>query len=124
MLDRSGACRDPASVITEREFDVLASRTLNRILEAFDDVDPDQVEAVPSDGVVRFDFQGRRQPWIVNSQRGALQIWLAADRRAWHFAHAGEMATEEKWVAPKTGEDLFETLSRLFKEHEDLEISV
>ncbi|RMG09975.1 MAG: iron donor protein CyaY [Planctomycetota bacterium] len=104
------------SELTEREFEALAHRTLQRVVEAFDPVDPDEVEAVPSDGVVRLDFQGRRAPWVVNSQRGAKQIWLAADRQAWHFAHAGEGPEDLRWVSPKTGEELFETLGRLLEE--------
>lgn len=110
-------------MITEQEFDALATDVLERVLEAFDDVDPDQVEAVPSDGVVRFDFGGRRSPWVINSQRGALQVWLAAERKAWHFAREGT-AQDGRWVAPKTGEELYATLSALFKEHEGLELEI
>lgn len=110
--------------LDEKAFDKVAAQTLDRILTAFDEVDPDQVEAVPSAGVVRFDFQGRRRDWVVNTQRGALQIWLAAEQRAWHFAHAGDTPDEQRWVSPKTGEELFGTLEALLQEHEGIEISL
>lgn len=111
-------------MLDPKAFDLLASKSLDRIVQAIDDqLDPDVVEAVPSMGVVTLDFQGKRRNWIVNSQSAAVQIWLAAEQRAWHFAHQGQTPEEQRWVAPKTGEELFATLSALFAEHLDVEIS-
>ncbi len=111
-------------MIDEQQFDRVANATLERIVAACDELDPDQVEAVPSMGVVRLEFGSGRSPWIVNTQRGALQIWLAAERAAWHFAHAGEAPDQQRWVADKTGEELFATLRRLLKEHEGVELDL
>lgn len=108
-------------MLDPQTFDKLASHTLDRIITAFDEVDPDTVEAVPSDGVVRLDFQGTRRDWVVNTQRGALQIWLAAEQRAWHFAHDG--SDGGTWVAPKTGEELLTTLSGLLKQHAGVDVA-
>jgi CyaY protein len=102
--------------ISESEFDALAAKTLERIMAVVDDEDPDVVEAIPSSGVVRLDFQGRRQPWIVNSQRAALQIWVAAERRAWHFAYAGD-GEVLRWKHTKSDDELFATLEGLLSEH-------
>ena len=110
--------------LDEKAYDKLAARTLARIDQAFEEVDPDQVESVVSDGVVKLEFQGRRRPWVVSTQRAARQIWLAAEQQAWHFAHQGDDPQVERWVAPKTGEELFATLSRLLREHEQLEVSL
>lgn len=101
-------------------FDKLATATLERIVAAFDDVDPDEVEAVPGLGTVKLDFQGRRRPWVVNSQSAARQMWLAAEQRAWHFAWD---AARSQWVAPKTGEELYATLSGLLAEHAGLSVA-
>lgn len=107
-----------------KAFDALSAKTLQRILSAIDDnVDPDEVEAVPSMGVVTLDFQGARRNWVVNSQSAAGQIWLAAEQRAWHFSHEGDDPTEPHWVTPKTGEELFATLSGLLKEHAGVEVA-
>lgn len=107
-----------------KAFDSLSAKTLQRILSAIDDhIDPDLVEAVPSMGVVTLDFQGTRRNWVVNSQSAAGQIWLAAEQRAWHFSHEGDDPDEAKWVAPKTGEELFATLSGLLKDHAGVELS-
>jgi len=105
-----------------KAFERAAAQTLERILTALDEVDPDVVEGVPSSGVVRLDWQGKRGDWIVNSQSAALQIWLAAERRAWHFAHQGS-AEEPRWVSEKTGEELFATLSGLLREHGGLDLT-
>ncbi|MGE0709995.1 MAG: iron donor protein CyaY [Planctomycetota bacterium] len=109
-------------MIDEASFDKAAAKTLERIVVAFDEVDPDQVEASPSMGVVRLEFGSGRRSWVVNSQRGSLQIWLAAEQRAWHFSGEGD-ASEPRWVSPKTGEELFQTLSGLLAEHEGLTVS-
>jgi CyaY protein len=37
----------------------------------------------------------------VNSHRAARQIWMAAERTAWHFDLEGD-----RWVAKKTNEEL------------------
>ena len=99
-------------MLDPKAFDLLAAQTLDRIVQAIDDqLDPDLVEAVPSMGVVTLDFQGQRRNWIVNSQSAASQ------QRAWHFAHEGASPEDPRWVAPKTGEELFATLQGLLKEH-------
>lgn len=108
--------------LDEKRYDRLATRTLARVDRALAEVDPDQVESVVSDGVVKLEFQGRRRPWVVSTQRAARQIWLAAEQRAWHFAHEGEDPEAERWVASKTGEELFATLGGLLREHEGLSV--
>ncbi len=56
-------------------------------------------------------FDGTR--YVVNSQRAARQIWLAAERSAWHFDWD---EARRAWVATKSGEELWETLGRLLRE--------
>lgn len=106
----------------EQTFHTLADAILDRIVEALDDVDPDRVEAVPSDGVVKLEFGSGRRTWVVNTQRGALQIWLAAEQRAWHFAPTDD--DPPRWVCDKTGDELLSTLTGLLKEHEGVEVDL
>jgi len=108
--------------LDEKQYDKLATDTLARVERAFDDVDPDVVEPVPSDGVVKLEFQGARRPWVVSTQRAAQQMWLAAEQRAWHFQHASDDPSEPRWVADKTGDELFATLAGLLREAVDLEV--
>jgi CyaY protein len=46
----------------------------------------------------------------VNSHRAARQIWMAAELRAWHFDFSPET---ERWVAAKSGDELWSTLERV-----------
>jgi len=105
--------------LDDATYDKLAYATLQRIDQAFEDVDPDVVEAVPSAGVIKFEFENSpRRTWVVSTQRAAQQMWLAAEQRAWHFEREGDV-----WRCTKGPEELFSTLAGLFKEHLGLEIS-
>ncbi len=44
--------------------------------------------------------------YIVNSHRAAQQIWMAAERTAWHF----DRSSDGRWIAAKTGDELFAAL--------------
>ena len=87
-----------------------------------EEIDPDEVEAVVSDGVVKLEFGDGRRAWVVSTQRAARQIWLAADQRAWHFAYVDGEGDQTKWVADKTGDELFATLTGLLKQTAGLEL--
>ncbi|MCA8926382.1 MAG: iron donor protein CyaY [Planctomycetes bacterium] len=105
------------SELDEATYDRLAYETLQRIDRAFEDVDPDVVEAVPSAGVIKFEFQDGRRSWVVSTQRAARQMWLAAEQRAWHFVREGDV-----WRSTKGDEELLGTLRALFAEHLGLEV--
>ncbi len=64
-------------------FDALADRELHGLLGALDHLDG--VEAELSLGVLQIAFEAGGAEFVVNSHRAAGQIWLAADRSAWHF---------------------------------------
>jgi CyaY protein len=40
---------------------------------------------------------------VVNSHRAARQIWMAAERSAWHF----DLAADGRWIATKSGDELW-----------------
>lgn len=110
-------------MIDQAGYEKAAQATLDRIQRTLDDeVDPDMVEAVPSSGVVRLDWQGKRRDWVVNSQSAARQIWLAAEQRAWHFAPEGDDPAKVRWICAKSGDELFTTISGLLREHAQLEV--
>ena len=88
-------------------FDTLADTTLRGILEAIDRVD--DVEAELSQGVMTVSFDDGGPPFVVNSHRAARQIWMAADRAAWHFDPDAEGS---RWTATKApGEELWSALA-------------
>ncbi len=90
---------------TEAEFEKAADRELARLVAALDAAAID-VEVELSMGVLTLEF-GDGTKYVVNSHRAAKQIWLAAERSAWHFDPNGE---GPRWVAPKSGDELWDTL--------------
>jgi iron-sulfur cluster assembly protein CyaY len=95
----------------EAAFDHAAREELRHIEDALGDVDPDQVEVSVSDGVLRLDLRDGTRI-VINSHRAARQIWMAAIASAWHF----DPAPDGTWVAPKTGDELRTTVTRLVRE--------
>lgn len=93
--------------LSEPEFERLADAELHRLIEAViaagDALDPDLESGVL--GIV-FDDGSK---YVVNSHRAARQIWMAADRRAWHFDY--QRASGE-WRTP-AGDELWATLARV-----------
>ena len=74
----------------------------DRINEATDaDIDNQRVG-----GMITLTFANRSQ-LVVNLQPPLHEIWLAARTGGYHYRHDGQ-----RWVDTKTGEELFENLSR------------
>jgi CyaY protein len=102
--------------MTESEFDLLADKTLRNLQRKLDE--EDGVEAELSQGVLTISFE-RGVPYVVNSHRAALQIWMAAERHAWHFdpAPLSPSSTNDtalRWVSTKPpNEELFDALSEV-----------
>jgi CyaY protein len=90
------------------EYEERAPLELQALLDALDRIG-EEVEAELASGVLTLEF-GDGTRYVVNSQRAARQLWLAAERSAWHFDWHEERGA---WVSPRTGEELWETLGRL-----------
>lgn len=94
----------------EATFQSLSSDAIERVRQVLDAQDPDVVEAVLEAGVLKVTFPSG-PPFVLNTQRPTREIWLAADRHAWHFRYDGA-----SWRDKKTGKDeLFQTLAELVK---------
>ena len=89
--------------LSEPEFERLADEELRRLVEALDEAS-DEMEADLQMGVLSILFEDGTK-YVVNSHRAARQIWMAADKRAWHFDYDGE-----RWVAAASGDELRSTL--------------
>ena len=108
---------DPA--MDESAFDQAARDELHAIEDALAEIDPDDVEIVTSDGILRLDLRDGTRI-VINSHRAARQIWMAAVSTAWHFDPTGAGG----WRASRTGEDLRPTLARLLHERIGLTVSL
>ncbi len=74
---------------------------------------PEIVDCESAGDVVTLTLRGGKR-CVVNTQRPARQIWLAANARAWHFSWD---AAGARWMDDKGhGDELFATLSRIVKE--------
>jgi CyaY protein len=94
-------------VLSEQDFECEADRALRALERAIDALDG--LEADLQSGILTLEFPDGAK-YIVNSHRAARQIWMAAERSAWHFDYAKR---EDRWVAGKSGEALMPTLEAL-----------
>lgn len=105
----------------EHEFERRAADTWKRVLDVFEDVDPDDADVESAGDVIRIDFRGGQRV-VLNTQRPARQIWLAGGARAWHFSYD---ATSGRWFDDKgRGDELLATLAALTKEAVGLELKI
>ncbi len=91
--------------LTEQAFERVADETLHRLEGQLGDLDGMEVSLQM--GILTLEFpDGTR--YVVNSHRAARQIWMAAERSAWHFDYQPEGG---RWVASKNGDELVQTLA-------------
>lgn len=94
-------------MISEAEYEALATPELKLLLEALDALDSDGLEVELESDILTLEFSDDTR-YVINSHRAARQIWMAAERHAWHFDWD---PAREVWVANKTGDELWQTLS-------------
>lgn len=90
--------------LSEREFEVEADKALRALDAALSEVAGVEVDL--ESGILTVEFEDGLE-YVVNSHRAARQIWMAAERTAWHFDY---LPAERRWVAAKTGDELWSTL--------------
>jgi CyaY protein len=94
-----------AAVLSETEYLSLAQAELKSLLAALDELG-DVLEAELSSDILTIEH-GQGSPFVINSHSAARQIWMAADRRAWHFDYDRDRSS---WIASKSNEELWQTL--------------
>jgi CyaY protein len=94
--------------LDEAEYLSLARAELKSLLAALDQLG-DELEAELSSDILTIEH-GRGAPFVINSHTAARQIWMAAERRAWHFDYDRET---QRWIATKSGDELWQTLTQV-----------
>lgn len=90
-----------AMTLSESQYIELAQRELEQLLRALDEVG-EELEVELSNDILVIEFPDQDGKFVINSHRAARQIWMAAGNTAWHFDYA-----EARWVASKTGQELW-----------------
>jgi len=101
-----------SSALTESDYDAVAAPELHRLIASLDvltEESDDALEAELASDILTIEFSDGAR-YVLNSHRAARQIWLSAERSAWHFDY---LPSSKTWVASKSGEELWSTLARL-----------
>ena len=94
----------------EHEFERRAAGAFARVLDLFENIDPDDADIEHAGDVIRIDYRGGGRV-VLNTQRPARQLWLAGGSQAWHFSYD---PGQEAWLDDKgRGAELYATLSTL-----------
>lgn len=107
--------------LSEQDYEARALPELRALVDALDALELGGIECELSSDILTIELSGGDR-YVVNSHRAARQIWMAADRNAWHFDWDPERSA---WVAKKTGDELWSTLSRVLstKLHQSVALS-
>jgi len=95
--------------MTESEFLALAESTLDRIEDAFDRLNDDDVvdvECKRSGNVLEIEFLRNGSKIIVNSQAPLQEMWVAARAGGYHYKRVGQ-----EWRNTRDDTELFAALS-------------
>jgi CyaY protein len=96
----------------ERSYEQLATATFKRVVDLFEDVDPDHADVEYGGDVIRIDLAGGKRV-VLNTQRPVRQIWLAGGQAAWHFSYD---ADSERWLDDKGRGELFDVLRLIVRD--------
>ena len=90
-------------------FTTLSAKTMECLDDQLGDLEHDALDVDLAGDVLTLGFADGTE-FVINAHSAARQIWLAANRDAWHFDHVSE---SESWVAAKTGDELLATVARV-----------
>lgn len=83
------------------DFEKQSDAALVSLRDALDALDLN-AEIELSMGILSIEFPDGAK-YIINSHRAAGQIWMAAERSAWHF----DPTADGRWVASKSGDEMW-----------------
>jgi len=91
-----------------KQFVEVSSRALERIERGLAALEHDELDVQLAADVLTIGFaDGTR--YVINAHSAAGQIWMAADKHAWHF---DPDLDRDRWVAAKSGDELMATVAR------------
>jgi CyaY protein len=106
-------------MMDESAYQRLADAVFRRIDRALEDVDPSDVDVDFAGDVMTLTLKNGVR-CIINTQRPARQMWVAAKANAWHFSWDDK---SQRWLDDKNADnELFGTLQRIVKEHAGIDV--
>ncbi|MGH1343021.1 MAG: iron donor protein CyaY [Nannocystales bacterium] len=102
------------------QFVKVATAALERIEDGLVNLDHDTLDVDLAGDVLTLEFEDRVQ-FVINAHSAATQVWMAANRNAWHFDYN---AATETWVAAKTGDELMATVCKYVGEKLGMSVSL
>lgn len=96
------------SSISEEEYEARAQPELKALVSALDALELPGLECELASDILTVELEDGGR-YVVNSHRAARQIWMAAERSAWHFDWDADKAA---WIAKKSGDELWAALSK------------
>jgi CyaY protein len=93
--------------LSEKAFEARALPELAALVEAFDGLS-DELFAELAGDVLTIEFSDDAR-YVINSHVAARQIWLAAERSAWHF----DVHPDGRWLDRRTGSELWAKVGEL-----------
>lgn len=94
--------------VPEHVYEAAADQTLREMQDRLTDIAEGSggFESDLASGILTIEFDDGTK-YVINSHRAARQVWMAAERSAWHFDLHADPA---RWVAGKSGEELWSTV--------------
>jgi len=89
-------------------FPTAAARALEAIDRQLGGLEHEDLDVQLGGDVLTLAF-GDGVRFVINSHSAASQIWMAAGSTAWHF----DLVADGRWVAAKSGDELFSALARV-----------
>ena len=102
-------------MLSEDEYVILAQKELGMLIQVLDELESDELEAELENDIITLEL-GEDTTYVINSHRAARQVWMAAERTAWHFDWDAE---KSQWIAKKNGDELWGAVRASLKNHLD-----
>lgn len=96
------------NTLSEKAYQAHAFPELSRLVDALDEF-ADELFAELGGDVLTIEFPDQVR-YVINSHLAARQIWLAAERSAWHFDYD---EGRQQWLDRRTQAELWEKLQEL-----------
>lgn len=102
------------------DFVRLAGTALEHIEDALANLEHESLDVDLAGDVLTLEFADGAT-FIINAHSAAGQVWMAANRNAWHFDYVD---AQRHWVAKKTDDELMSTVAKVVGEKLQVELKL